>query len=522
MAIWDKLGYAPKEEYVLPEEKEEHGSTTADGYGGGTVPPKLDGYVPVKDLEENKRQLDGLFYSDINMDYKCRVFYSGEKKVMLCFLDGLTYTIVVDDMLMRPLIETPVTGIDDALDRVLPIHNLSVAEKGSQVVNAILEGDAVVIFDGDTRAILLDVKNYAKRQVGDAINEKVIKGPQNGFVENMRTNITLVRSVLRSPDLVSEIMPTGGDNNVKCAVMYRKGVAPESLVKRVKEKIQGISHVGFVLGGGMMEQLIREDGRCILPRTLQTERPDRTAAYLTQGHIAVVCDGYPYAMVLPITFFSLMQTSEDYFIHPVFATIERMIRYMSLFVSMLLPGIYVALVLYHQKMLPIEFILSSLASRQLIALPVFVEILMMSVVFELLREASVRVQSGINQTLGIVGGLILGQAAVSANLVSPIAIIVVATTGLSSFAIPDFSLQMAVYHMRFLFLLAAVLGGFWGILFLLVPLCAYLCSLTSYGVPYFAPVAPKTRGNRDIVIKGKVRRGGDIPDYVKTGGKQDE
>ena len=520
MPDWDWFGFTPKEAFFLGEDEEERNNATEDGYGGSNVPPKLDGFTPTESLEENKKQLDALFHKEINMDYIRREFYCGKIKVLLAFIDGLTNSMIVDDMLLRPLIQHPCEGIDDALRRVLPINNISVATDGKQMVNSILEGDAVVFFDGDARAITLDVKSYDKRTVGETINEKVVKGPQQGFVENMRTNITLIRSIVRVPDLVSQIMPTGGDNNMKCAVMYRKGVASEQLVQRVIEKIKGISDVGFVLGGGMMEQLMKEDRRCILPRTLQTERPDRAAAYLTQGHIALVCDGYPFVMVLPITFFSLMQTSEDYFINPVFATIERIIRYASLFISMLLPGIYVALVLFHQKMLPIEFILSSLASRQLIALPVFLEILLMSIVFELLREASIRVQSVINQTRGIGGGLILGQAAVSANRVSPIAIIVVSTAGLASFAIPDFSLQMALYYVRFIFLGAALLGGFWGILLVFIPLCAYLCSIKSYGVPYFTPVAPKTRSNRDLIIKGNITRGGDIPDYIRGGGKK--
>ena len=517
MNLYEKLHFEERQEEILPEDEAEQFSQTWDEIGGTHNPAGMQ-FCTEKSLQKNVEAWKKLFRADRNSDLILREFQAGKTKALVVHLDGVTDTKILDDMVLRPLMRCGCKTLEQAQQRILPVKSITLLTQGEQMVSEVLEGNAVIQLDGDARALSVEVRNFTHRSVGQTIHEKVLKGPQQGFVEHLRTNISLIRSIVRTPDLVTEMLPPSGDNRLRCALLYRDGVANPQLVNRVREMAKQADAKGFFMGGGMLEQLMKKR-QSLVPQTLQTERPDRVAAYLTTGHLAIVCDGYPFVMVLPVTFFSLMQTSDDYFIPPFLATMARVVRLISLLTALLLPAIYLAMIVYHRELLSIKFLIASQALRQLVSIPVFAELLLMDAVFELLREASLRVQSGINQTLGIIGGIILGQAAVTANIVSPIAIIIVAATGLASYAIPNDVLQLTVYRMRLVLMTASLLGGFWGIIMALLPIIAIAGSTRSFGVAFFAPIAPRTRHTRDLIRRGRAGVTGDREDYM--GGSAD-
>ena len=520
--LWRALQLQKNREFILGESKAEQNAVHHKGEAyGARVEPNL-GFSPQRSLDENERTLKGLFFSPENGDFKMRKFSSGGRKMFIAYMEGMTERKVINDMIIRPLMRHKCLSLAYAMDHILPVDFAELEKNGKKMVISILEGMTLLMVDGEREGILIETKNLTKRSVGSPENEKILRGPQQGFIEDLRTNVNLIRNIVRTPDFITRFFPLGGDNNLKCALLYRHGVTNRKLLNEIIQRIQAIQdRGGLMLGEAMLEKLIDPRKFSLIPQTLHTERPDRTAAFVTQGHIAIICDGSPYAMILPITFFSLMHTSEDYFQRIQFANLIRIIRYVAILISILLPGLYVALMTFHSEMVSTSFVVSTVALRQMVSMPVVFEILIMSVIFELVQEASVRVQGGISQSIGIIGSLIMGQAAVSANIVSPIAIIIIALTGICSYAIPDYSLGMSTYILRLGFLGLGAIFGFPGIAIGMVILMGYLCNLTCFGVPFFAPFAPKQRMNDHVFLAPTKAGGKDIPDFINAG-EEDE
>jgi len=331
----------------------------------------------------------------------------------------------------------------------------------------------------------------------------------------LRTNITLIRRIIKNKDLITEIQPVGKTSNSNCAIMYLEGIANPELVKEVKRRIKSIN-IDFVTGDGMIEQFIEDKPFQIIPQVLNTERPDRAASFIMEGQVVIIGEGVPFVNVVPVTFFAMFHASEDSFLRWPFGTAIRLIRILGLFFATLLPALYVSLILYHQEMIPTDLLVAFATARENVPFPTIIEVLILEISFELIREAGVRVPGIIGPTLGIIGALILGQAAVAANLVSPVLIIVVAATGLGNFAIPSYSLATGIRLIRFGLILAGAFLGFYGVAAVLFIAGCFACSIKSFGVPFLSPVSPVTRKNPDIIarapnIKQKMR-----PDYLNT------
>lgn len=520
--LWRALQLQKNREFTLGESKAEQDNLHQKGEAyGARVKPELE-FSLKRSLEENEKALKALFFAPKNGDFKMRKFSSGGRKMFIAYMEGMTDRKVINDMIIRPLMRHKCLSLSYAMDHILPVDFAELQSDGRKMVSSVLDGMTLLMIDGEREGILIETKNLTKRSVGSPENEKILRGPQQGFIEDLRTNINLVRNIVRTPDFITQLFPLGGDNNLKCALLYRQNVVNEKLLHEIANRIQSIQQRGgMILGEAMLEKLIDSRKYSLIPQALHTERPDRTAAFVTQGHIAILCDGSPYAMILPITFFSLMHTSEDYYQRIQFANLIRIIRYVAILISVLLPGLYVALMTFHSEMVSTSFVVSTVALRQMVSMPVAFEILIMSIIFELVQEASVRVQGGISQSIGIIGSLIMGQAAVSANIVSPIAIIIIALTGICSYAIPDYSLGMSTYLLRLVFLLLGSIFGFPGIAVGIVILMGYLSNLTCFGVPFFAPFAPRERTTDHIFIAPSNAGGRDIPDFINAGEKDE-
>ena len=302
--------------------------------------------------------------------------------------------------------------------------------------------------------------------------------------------------MVNNENLIIESTSVGTISRTKCAVCYINNLTNMDLVAEVKYRLNNLS-IDYLLSSGQLEQLIEDNPSSSLPQVIATERPDRAATYLLEGRVLVILNGSPYGLIMPGTFFDFMSSTEDVNLDYKYTNLLRFIRVFGLLIAVLLPGLYMAITNFHQELIPTELLFSIVSSRTTVPFPILFEILLMEVSLELIREAGIRVPSPLGQTIGIIGGLVLSEAAVSANIVSPILIIIVAITGLSSFAIPDFSLSFHVRITRFLYILLGYFGGFLGISLGLFIHFAILCNIQSFGVSYLAPYIPvsKKRGN---------------------------
>lgn len=478
-------------------------------------------------LELNKERIKKEFNIPKNQDAIIKEFVIGRKmKSFIVFIEGMVNTNTINDFILRQLMNPEnFSGYSDSCpleyitNNVLTINVTYKLKEYEKIVSNTLNGMTALFIEGCGECLLIESRGYEKRNVDKPVTESVVKGSQEGFNENMRTNITLIRKIIKNKNLVTEILPVGKTNNSSCAILYLDGVTNQQIVKEVKQRINKID-MDFVTGDGMLEQLIEDQPFSFVPQVLNTERPDRAASYIIQGQVAIIAEGSPFVMIVPITFFSLFHTSEDTNMRWEWGSVLRIIRLVAFYTSLLLPGLYVALTLYHQEMIPTELLSAIVRSREYVPFPTVIELLLMEFSFELIREAGVRIPGVIGTTIGIIGALILGQAAVAADLVSPILIIIVAAVGLGNFAIPNYSLATSVRILRFVVTFFGAIAGFYGISIIVFIIGGLACSIKSFGVPFLVPVAPRTKSSRDLIIRRPIWSTVLRPDTLNTNNRK--
>lgn len=400
-------------------------------------------------------------------------------------------------------------------DCLLPQNSVKKVNSFKDAFDGVNMGDCLLFVDTLGIAYDIDVKGFKQRGVEPPNNEVIIKGPQEGFVENIRTNTSLLRRIINNENLIIESIEVGNLSKTKCCVCYMQDIANADLVAEVKYRVSNLK-IDALLSSGELQQLIEDKNNYTIPQIISTERPDKAAKHLYSGKVVVIVNGNPYVLIMPATFTDFIASPEDSNLKFQFANFSKILRLISIFITLLLPGLYVAISDFHQELLPTELLFSVIASRENVPFPIIFEILLMEISFELIREAGLRVPSPIGPTIGIVGALVLGQAAVSADIVSPILIIVVAITGIASFAIPDFYFGYHLRILRFGFILLGYIAGFFGIA---VGLCVYatiLCSIKSFGVPFMAPYSPITNINESGFFLDPMWKREKRPDYLNT------
>ena len=457
----------------------------------------------------------------INSDIKIREFILNAKgkqfKAFIIYIDGLVDTTSINDFILNPLMlknfsnqnndpqivsEAITTNIsvrkvkrfnitDYIYECLLPQNSVKKISSFDELVKNVNSGDCALFVDTINFAFDIDIKKFAQRSISEPKNEPSVRGSQEAFVENLRTNTSMIRRNINNENLIIENITIGKTNKNNCAVCYIKDIANSSLVSETKYRLNNLN-VDYVLSSSELIQLIKDDPETTLPEILTTERADKACSSLLQGRVILIYNGSPYALILPVTLFDFITSQEDMNLNYHFANLLKIIRGIAFFITLLLPGLYLAVTIYHRELLPTELLYSIVASRVNVPFPILVEILIMELSFELIREAGLRVPSPLGSTVGIVGALVLGEAAVSANIVSPILIIIVAITAISSFAIPDFSLGFHLRISRFAYTLLGSLCGFLGIGVGIFIHLITLCSLKSFGVPYLSPYMPKT------------------------------
>jgi len=465
-------------------------------------------------LEENQKAIEDLYNLPLNKDVVIRkLTIPGQPavKAMLVFMDGLADKKIVNMTVLQPLMmmrnaQEQLYGADLVriiMEEYLPSGQTSRVGSFKEVQQGINTGDAVLFFDGMDEALTIETKGFEHRGVDRPATEQSVRGSQNAFTEVLRVNTALIRSMLHSSDLITEMIPVGKRGHSNCAMMYLKSVANQELVAEVRRRIQGVN-TDLIIDAGILESFIEDYQKNPFPKSLSTERPDRVVVHLAEGRVAILVDGSPFGHIVPVSMFTLMHSADDFAMHFYYSNFLRMIRWIGGFISMLLPAIYLAISTFHQEAIPTELLLSITAARAQVPFPTIFEILLMELAFELIREGGLRIPGILGSTLGIVGAIILGQAAVTAKIVSPIMVIVIALTGLASYSIPDYRLASVFRLFRLVFVFLALVMGLVGMACGGFILIAILCSVKSFGMPYMAPIAPKTTPGGDIILRKPV------------------
>lgn len=446
------------------------------------------------------------------------------KKVdcLVVYLEVAVDNMLLEDSVIGKLInhfwEIPLEEMKEFLkNNSLGISDVQELSDLQQAMAAMLAGNAVFFMDGYDKAVKISGKGYPALGVSESETEKVLRGAKEGFSDSIKSNSALIRKRLRDTCMKVEEHYMGVRSHTLIQLLYIEDLVQEDLLEDIRDRLEDFEIDG-VLDSGMIEQLTEDSWYSPFPQFQTTERPDRAAMELLNGRIVLLCDNSPMALLIPTTFHSFMQTSEDRYNRFEMVTFLRLLRYLAMLAATLLPGLYLAVVRFHTQILPGNLILSFAEARAGVPFSSFVELLFLELSFELIREAGVRMPGALGNAVGIVGGLIIGQAAVSANLVSPIVVMIVALTALGSLAIPNEEFSAPFRLLKYGFL---VMGGFLGIYGIALGgylLVSHLSGLLSFGIPYLTPFIKEEKtqsGQGDGIIRMPLRRMKKRPVYAK-------
>lgn len=417
-------------------------------------------------------------------------------KAVIFFIDGLVNKQIINDFILKPLMHES-REIEISSFRAIGEVLLSQSEFKETMLLGELTfdinfGSVILLVDGAKTAYSLDVKGWQHRGVDSPQTERIIRGPNDAFSEQLRENTALIRHLIRNKSLISKEYKVGTISQTPVSVMYIENIANNSLVEETLRRIEKIN-VDYIFAAAELEQLIEDKSITTLPQFISTERPDRASRALLDGRVVIVVDGSPFVLILPTTIFELNESAEDNYLRFPYVNMIRAVRTIAFLLSLLLPGLYIAVVNFHPELLPTGILMSIISSREPVPFPSLVEIIIMEISLEIIREASVRVPEASGSTLSIVGALILGQAAVSAGIVSPILIIIVSITAIGSLATPNYYLGLSARILKFIYIILGATAGFLGIITGLFINTLLWTDTKSMGVPMGVPFAPITK-----------------------------
>ncbi len=443
-------------------------------------------------LDENISRLKTAF-KDCD-DVVMRSIHFGKDNELIGFIS------FIDNIISRPVIEDPVlisimsrtemdgrgSVVQKLLDDVIAVGECKTVEQLKEVFDAILIGDTVFLVEGEAKAIVISTKGWPNRGINKAETEVVVQGPKDAFNEVGSINTVLVRRRIRDTRLKVRRLTAGRASNSTIAVMYMEGVARKQVVDDVLKRIRDIK-TDIIPDSGYFVELTEKSNLTPFPTMQLTERPDKTASAINEGRVAVIVDNTPFAILVPATLNVFFQSAEDYYDRWEIMSFLRLLRYVAAVIAVCLPGLYVALTVYHPSVIPTALALKIAATRGNVPFPTIVEVLLMEVAFELLREAGVRLPSPVSSTIGIVGGIVIGQSAVEAGLVGPAVVIVSALAGICSFVVPSPAFVSAMRIVKYFVLVLSSLLGLFGFWIAVILIIVHLAGLKTFGIPYLFP-----------------------------------
>lgn len=412
------------------------------------------------------------------------------------YTDGLINRDILENYLLTNLfnyknLEGQIKNPEDERTQIIMQHfsatfDVKEVEKMNDLIKAVLSGDSAIFVEGCKKGLVIATRSWPARGVSEPATESVVRGPKEGFTETIRFNTVLVRRRIRDTKLKFKAISYGTRSKTDIVVAYIEDIAKPELVEEVMTRLDKYV-IDAVLDSGYIEQLIEDSWKSPFPQTQATERPDKFAASLLEGKVGILVDTSPFAIIVPATLNSFYQASEDYYQRWQIMSFTRILRYLVSFLSFMLPGLYIAVLNFHPQILPTPFAISIAASREGITFSTVTEIILMEIIFELFREAGIRAPGAIGHVISLVGGLVIGQALVDANIISPMIIIIVAFTAICTFAVPDYNLTSAFRLVRYIFIIISAMFGLYGFLISWLLMLAHLSSLESFKTPYLAP-----------------------------------
>lgn len=419
------------------------------------------------------------------------------------FDQAVLQTIILDDYLKECKTEQAV------LDYFLlggAYHTAVKKETDCELmIKLVLSGMVALFFDEIESAIVYDIRGFDKRSVAEPEDEGVVKGAKDSFVETMRTNTAQIRRRVRSEYLQAEMLTVGRISKTDMTLMYISNIANMETVNRIKEIINNID-IDNIATPAFIEEYLNENIDSLFPQIMYTQRPDRASSNLSDGRIALVVDGMPFVYILPCQLVMLMQSPEDYANHFAIGSFLRLLRYLAVVITLFLPAFYIAATTYQNQMFPVKMALATQAAKQNVPFSSAAEVIGLLIAFEILIESGLRLPKSIGTAMSILGGLVVGQAAVSASLISPAVVVIVSLAGISGFLMPNQDLSSALRVVRFIIALLAAFAGFFGMVIGLILLIVHLCSLDNYGVAYLAPFVDRENMNhKDTLIRFPIR-----------------
>ncbi|MER2000445.1 MAG: spore germination protein [Lysinibacillus sp.] len=389
-------------------------------------------------------------------------------------------------------------------EEMVALTEMHKSREMTQVINTILAGDSVVLLNGVDKAILLGTSGGEFRAIEEPQSESVIRGSRAGFIENFKINLSLIRQEIKDPNLRIDTMVVGSHSNQKIAICYVEGQVKKEILEEVVRRIKTID-IDFAPDSGFIEQWIEDSNLSPFPQILDTERPDRVAYNILKGKVAIIVEGTPFALLMPITFGDSLKSIEDYNQRWLISSLLRLLRVVSFYMTLFLPALYVALISYHPELIPTQLLFTITASRGDVPFPSLVEALVISFFYEVLQEAGTRLPQKISQTIGIVGGIVIGQIAVMAGIVTPIMVIVISLTAICAFTIPNYSFAIGLRTLRFAAIFAAAILGLYGITLVFIMIYIHMANLKSIGIPYTKDFAANNLWDlQNVVVRAPI------------------
>lgn len=437
-----------------------------------------------KDLLKNKKILKALLCSDDVIFFE---FTAGSKNALAVYVDSITDKETLGLQVIFPLKNANVSQSVKKLAKTITCANVKTVTEIKEAANEVLNGSTVILIDGKAGGFAADVKKFDVRAIAEPPTELAIRGPRNGFIESIKTNLSLVRRYLKTTALKIETTEIGKYSSTTVAIMSIDGITDPSLVKKIKNKLENVKIDG-IPDSSYVSKILSERKNSLFKQVGSTERPDVLIERMLEGRIGILVDGSPFALTLPYLLIEDFQTAEDYYISHYRANLVRALRVLAIFLSVFLPGLFVAAQLFHLQLIPLNFLLTIVNSIKGIPLSPSLEMFFLLLIFEILNETSIRMPKYVGMALAVVGALVLGETAVNAGLVSTPAVLIMAMSGISIYTVPELTETTSI--LRFIVLLIAGSIGGYGIVLTEAFLTCYLCASENYGVPYVAPYSP--------------------------------
>ncbi|WP_078411035.1 spore germination protein [Priestia abyssalis] len=487
--------------------KKKQKKQTKFSYSEESLPDEIKESSVSVDLNETEKQLKSVFGGTV--DFSINRVSIERMSGLLCYLDSMTNSTLISASILEPITVhnhsanyiLEEQGVTRFMDAIFTGMTKEIVTEQSKAIKLLLKGYCLLYLEERVEAIALKIQNIQYRSISEPTSQTTIRGPKDAFTESAQTNISLIRRRIKNSALRFEGFEIGADAPTGVYIGYLNNIANDGIIQELRHRIQE-ANMNNVPLSGVLEEYITDQTITPFPLIYHTERPDTIAAGIMEGKIAVIVEEAPFVLLVPVVFSDFFRVSEDYIQPFMMVSFIRVIRYVSFMISLILPSIYVGVITYHQELIPTPLLISIIAQREGVPFPTIVEAFIMEITFEILREAGVRMPRAIGMTVSIVGGLVIGQAAVEAGLISNIMVIVVSLTAIAGFVSPVYSFSMAARLLRFAFMIIAASTGLYGTMLGLMIMVCHLNSLRSFGVNYMTDITNfRLSAQKDTILR---------------------